>query len=366
MEGSQKEIRLIVAGGGTGGHLFPAIAVVKEIERRFNQSKVLFIIGRAGRGQDILSRQGYQVARVDVEGLKGRGWKIMASVLFRLPKSVMQSIGHVRRFSPHVIFGVGGYSAGPVCLAGWLLGVPTAIHEQNALPGLTNRMLARFVDRVFISFDKTRDLLAGPEPIVTGTPIRPELLEARTRGEEKDGRFTILVMGGSQGAKAINQAFVEALSELTSRGKDPRVIHQTGELDYERTRADYETRGLKGEVIPFIEDMADAYGRADLVVCRAGASTLFELAALGKPAILIPYPFAANQHQDVNAQALVETGGADMLRQSELTGQRLAMLIEGAMEDRALLEKKGQAVMKLAKVDAAKVIVDRLMELISV
>ncbi len=358
----KREIAIIVAGGGTGGHLFPAISVVREIERLSGHCKALFIVGRRGRGAEIIAKYGYELAAVDVEGMKGRGWKKILSVLFKLPKSVVQSMAHIKAFGPDIVFGVGGYSAGPVCLAARLKGIPTAIHEQNTIPGFTNRMLAKVVTKVFISFEQSRELLGRPDAVVTGTPIRPEVLEVHGSAKTHNGEFTILVMGGSQGAMAINKAFVEALDHLKAKGIRLRVIHQTGQGDFKRTVEDYRARGLDGEVVPFIEDMAGAYCRAQLVICRAGASTIFELAALRKPAILIPYPFAANRHQDFNAQALADTGGAVSVLEKDLNGLRLAGLVEKAMEDSEFL-KYTEAVKGIARPDAARVIAEQLLEL---
>ena len=358
----RRTIAIIVAGGGTGGHLFPAISVVKEVEKRVEHCRVLFIVGRQARGAEIISRSGYQLETVDVEGMKGRGWKKRLSVLSRLPKSVSQSLGHIRRFGPDVVFGVGGYSAGPVCIAARLKGIPTAIHEQNAIPGVTNRMLAMIVDKVFVSFDKTRGLLKRPGAIVTGTPIRQELIVDMDAHKPRDGRFTVLVMGGSQGAKAINRAFADALYLLKSKGQNIDVIHQTGQADYHRTLEDYKAKGLEGQVVPFIEDMAQAYSRAHLVICRAGASTIFELAMLRKPAIVIPYPFAANRHQDFNARALADTGGAVVVFERDMDGNRLAGLIERAMKDKDFLQYT-EAVSDLARPNAAADIADQLMDL---
>ena len=359
-----EELGIIVAGGGTGGHLFPAISVVGELEKRVSNCRVLFIVGKRGRGADLIKAQGYRVEMVDVEGMKGRGFGKILSVLFRIPRSVFQSMGHIKRFAPDVVFGVGGYSAGPVCMAAKLKGIPSAIHEQNTVPGFTNRMLARFVDRIFVSFEQTRDLLGGRKIIVTGMPIREEILSASKSKPEEAGKFTILVMGGSQGSAAINKAFVQALYLMRSRGKEVHVIHQTGEADFERTLSDYKARGIEGEVMPFIKDMACAYLRADLVICRAGASTIFELAAMRKPAILIPYPYAANRHQDFNAQALADTGGAIVVFEKDMTPELLADHICEAMDNRVSLEKRGLAAGNLARGDAARVIAEQLLELV--
>ena len=353
----------IIAGGGTGGHLFPGIAVARELERRFEGAAILFVVGRKRMESEILSRYGYQVSSIHVEGLKGRGWRKGLAVLVKLPKGLFQSISIIKKFCPDLVLGVGGYSAGPMCLAAKLKGIPTAIHEQNSFPGLTNRLLSRFVDHVFISFEESRPHFKGDKIILTGNPVRQELFSGGGVRPQSGEDFTILVVGGSQGARAINEAFTEALAHLRSRGKDPEVIHQAGELDYGRVVEGYRKMGLKGEVVPFIKEMSRAYNRADLVISRAGATTISELAVLGKPSILIPYPYAANQHQEVNARGLVQAGGAVMILQEDMSGEGLAQVLERYMDDRSALDRMGENARRVGRRDAAKVIVDQLVQM---
>ncbi|SPD73629.1 UDP-N-acetylglucosamine--N-acetylmuramyl-(pentapeptide) pyrophosphoryl-undecaprenol N-acetylglucosamine transferase [uncultured Desulfobacterium sp.] len=357
------DFNCIIAGGGTGGHLFPGIAVAKELEKRSDRARILFVVGRNRMEAEILSRYGYEVRSISVEGIKGRGWKKGLGVLLGLPKSFFQSKSILKEFSPAFVFGVGGYSAGPMCLAARLNGIPTAIHEQNSFPGLTNRLLSRLVDRVLISFEESSAHLKGSDIYLTGNPVREELFHSVETRPKSGSQFTVLVVGGSQGAQAINKVFLEALEYLNARGRSINVIHQTGRLDYDRVAEDYKERGLKGEFIPFIQDMASAYNRADIVVGRAGASTVFELAGLGKPSILIPYPYAANQHQEANALSLAREGGAVMIRQQDLTGMYLAELLMKYMDDPTALFEMGLMAKKMGRPDAAKVIVDKLMEL---
>ena len=307
-----------------------------------------------------MARYGFQQTPIAIEGLKGRGWKKGASVVFRLPFTIVESALVVRRFAPQTVIGMGGYSAGPVCLAARLLGIATAVHEQNSYPGLTNRLLSRVVDKIFISFPESATHFPAGEPILTGNPIREDLLADKTReGERKDG-FTVLVLGGSQGARAVNRAVVAALKVLKKEGQEPMVIHQSGPTDHEEVAAAYRNHGLRGEVQPFIQDMATAYHRADLVVSRAGATTIFELALLGKPSILIPYPYAANSHQETNALALVRAGGAEMMLEDELNAERLAGLLLKYMDDRVALGQMGRKALTIGRPDAAKRIVDQL------
>jgi UDP-N-acetylglucosamine--N-acetylmuramyl-(pentapeptide) pyrophosphoryl-undecaprenol N-acetylglucosamine transferase len=355
-----KQLRIIIAGGGTGGHLFPAVAIAKEIVKRYAAADIRFIIGRRKMESEILTRLGFHQQSIHVEGVKGRGWKKGIMVFIKLPYSFFQSVSILKRFSPHLVLGVGGYSSGSVCLAARFMGLPTAIHEQNSFPGLTNRLLCRIVDKVFVSFEESRQHFPGGTLYLTGNPVREELLAGGKDPGKRDERFTMLVVGGSLGARAINRAFVAALQILREKGKDPAVIHQSGETDYARVVEEYERKGLGGKIVPFIEDMAEAYHRADMVVSRAGATTVSELAALGKPSILIPYPFAANRHQETNALMLVRVGGAEMILEQDLSGESLAERLMKYMDERNVLEEMGRQAEKVGRPDAAKVIVDHL------
>jgi len=363
MNPDAKTLRVIIAGGGTGGHLFPGIAVARELEKRFENSEILFVIGRQRMESEILSRYGYKVESISVEGMKGRGWKKGLSVIAGLPKSFFQSISVIKRFLPNFVLGVGGYSSGPFCLAARFKGIPTAIHEQNSYPGLTNRLLSGFVDRVFVSFEKSKAHLKGKDLFLTGNPVREELFSDDRVEQKNQEEFTILVVGGSQGAMAINKVFAESLEYLNAEKRFPSVIHQTGKADFERAENDYRNRGLKGELNPFIQDMNTAYNRADIVVSRAGATTIFELAALGKPSVLIPYPFATNQHQEINARSLVSVGGAEMIIESDLTAKGMAQTIIKYMDNRSDLEEMAARAKKMGRRDAAKVIADQLLDL---
>jgi UDP-N-acetylglucosamine--N-acetylmuramyl-(pentapeptide) pyrophosphoryl-undecaprenol N-acetylglucosamine transferase len=361
--GETPSYTFVIAGGGTGGHLFPGISVAKELSRRFHGAAITFVVGRRKMESEILARYGYEMMSIDIEGVKGRGWKKGVSVLLKVPESIFQSVLTIKRLSPAAVLGMGGYSSGPICLAAKFMGVATAIHEQNSYPGLTNRILSRFVDRIFVSFEETLKHLKGKEVFLTGNPVREELFSACGIPTEDRRDFTVLVVGGSQGALAINKAFAKALSILKTKDRDINVIHQTGEADYERVAEDYRTRGITGELLPFIEDMCTAYNRADLIISRAGASTIFELAATGNPSVLIPYPYAADQHQKMNALALVRAGGAEIICQSDLTGERLAGILMRHMDEPQALREMGERAGKVAVRDAAKLIVDLLVEI---
>lgn len=308
----------------------------------------------------ILEKTGYRRVRIHVQALKGRGWKRGLATLLGLPRSFFEARRIVGRFSPGAVLGVGGYAAGPVCVAARTLGVPTAIHEQNSIPGLTNRLLSRIVDRVFISFTESRERFPSGIRVLTGNPVREELLglEAGVRGPGEP--LCLLAVGGSQGARSVNTAVAYALLILKHRGRSVRVVHQTGEYDYERTLCIYTEKGLDGVVTPFIDDMARAYRDADLVVGRAGASTVTELAAMGKPSILIPFPYAADDHQTANARALSDEGGAVLLSQEDLSASSLADLLEQLDDDRERLARMASTALEKGRPDAARAIVDQL------
>jgi len=356
------EVRLVVAGGGTGGHLFPGLAVALEISMKSEGARILFVTGKRRMESEIIRLSGFEQTSIDVEGMKGRGWK-GALVLLKLPWSLFQCLGILKKFKPDLVFGVGGYSSGPVCLSASILRIPSAVHEQNSFPGVTHRLLSRVVDRVFISFEGSREHFRGGSVYFTGNPIRNEFLVGKP-GDPKSSRFTLLAVGGSQGARAINDALVDALFLLKERGREVAVVHQTGHSDYERVCTLYREKNLQGEVTPFILEMAEAYRRADLVVTRAGAGAIFELAALGKPSILIPYPFAANHHQETNARVLVEAGGAEMILQEALSGAALADSVAKLMENPGSLEGMGAAARKVAMPGATREIVNLLLDMI--
>jgi UDP-N-acetylglucosamine--N-acetylmuramyl-(pentapeptide) pyrophosphoryl-undecaprenol N-acetylglucosamine transferase len=353
-----KGLKLIIAGGGTGGHIFPGLAVGKELVKRYPASELLFITGGRKIENEILQNAGIKHTSIMVEGIKGRGLFNTIKAMAKVPCGFVQCILIIKKFSPDFVLGVGGYTAGPVCLAARMMGIKTAIHEQNSFPGLTNRLLSRIVDRVFISFRESGTHFPEGKVSLTGNPIRDGfMLEGEGAGQGRKG-FTILVTGGSQGAAAINSAVIDALKILRDRGRDPWVIHQTGQADLEKVLKGYGENGLKGDVKPFITDMPAAYRQADVFIGRSGAGTIFELAALGKPSILIPFPHAADDHQTANARMLADVGGAKVIAQHELDPVRLADVIMEFMNNRDALRKMGEQARKAARPDAAKAIAD--------
>ena len=357
---AQKTHSFVIAGGGTGGHLFPGIAVSRELERRFSGCRILFAIGRRPMESDILRKHGFQVRHISVEGIKGKGWGRKLATVLGLPWSLLQSRRLIAEASPFCVIGMGGYSSGPVCVAARMSGVPTLIHERNSFPGLTNRLLCRIVDRVCVSFEESSRRFSGGNIVVTGNPVRSEFFAVRDRGQTEAEPFTLLVVGGSLGSRPVNDAVVDALVILSAGGEAPWVIHQTGAADYERIKDLYRKNGLKGEVHPFIDGMPEAYRRADLVVGRAGATTIFELAAAAKPSILVPYPFAADQHQTANAKCLASAGGARIIMQQDLDGAGLASAVEELRKNPEMLSRMSEGAGTMSRPGAASAIVDQI------
>jgi UDP-N-acetylglucosamine--N-acetylmuramyl-(pentapeptide) pyrophosphoryl-undecaprenol N-acetylglucosamine transferase len=347
----------VIAGGGTGGHLFPGIAVGGEFMSRNARSRILFVGAGRPLEKEALARAGFPQRVIAIEGIKGRGLWTGMRVLMKIPGALLRSAGILADVRADLVVGVGGYAAGPVALAAWLKRIPLVLCEQNSVPGITNRMLLPLAKRVYVSFEDTRGSIDPAKKRLTGNPVRQQFLTASIREAEGQGPFTILVVGGSQGAHAINLAFVDALTHLRRRSQIC-FVHQTGAGDRDRVAEAYAKAGFDAEVKPFFHDMASRYRRADLVVCRAGATTVAELTVLGKPALFVPYPYAADNHQERNAQALVDQGAARMMRERDLSGAELARCLDELIDDAHRLAAMAAQSKSLGKPEAAKAIVD--------
>jgi UDP-N-acetylglucosamine--N-acetylmuramyl-(pentapeptide) pyrophosphoryl-undecaprenol N-acetylglucosamine transferase len=361
-----KSLRVVVAGGGTGGHLFPGIAVARELLRRQPDATVTFAGTARGIETRVIPREGFELDLLRSVGLRGRSPVALARALLLLPMSGVDAWRILSQRSPDVVIGVGGYSSGPVVLAAAIRRIPTLLLEQNAIPGLTNRLLARVVDAAAVTFEETVSFF-GRRGFVTGNPIRAEFLEGESQLEPVAAARVdapgILIFGGSQGSHAINMAMVEAAPRLAAYPGRLAITHQTGERDLERVRDDYRRAGLTARVEPFLFAMDREVKAADLVVSRAGATTIAELTAAGKPALLIPLPTAADDHQRKNAEVLARAGAAEVIEESTLTGSSLAARIIALAEDAPRRTSMARAARALAKPDAARVIVDRVLEL---
>jgi UDP-N-acetylglucosamine--N-acetylmuramyl-(pentapeptide) pyrophosphoryl-undecaprenol N-acetylglucosamine transferase len=314
----------VLTGGGTGGHIFPALAVARVLQQRGH--RCLFIGTRAGMEAQIIPAAGYEMEFIRSSGLNRVGLRQQMQTALRLPFSIAGAAGILRRFKPAAVFSMGGYVAGPVMLASLLLKIPVIVMEPNAIPGFANRQVGKRVYRALIGFEGTRACFPADRCEVTGLPVRPEFFSLPRKA---GGEFTVLLTGGSRGARKLNQA-ARASWPLFRESRLPiRIIHQSGVNEHVALASEFASAGVNGEVVPFIQNMAGAFASADLVVGRAGAGAVNEIAAAGMPSILIPFPFAADDHQKRNAEALVRAGAARMILDQELTGQRLFAEVSG-------------------------------------
>ena len=368
------KLHVVIAGGGTGGHLFPGIAIARELLARRPEATVSFAGTARGIESRVIPREGFPLDLLRSAGLKGRSPVAIARGLVLLPLSFADAWGIISRRKPDLVIGVGGYSSGPVVLLASLRGIPTLLAEQNAVPGLTNRILARWVSAAAVTFDSTVSFF-GRRGFVAGNPVRPEFFaadhaedSAAEHADYADGslnrRARLLIFGGSQGAHAINVAMVEAAPRLAADG-GVDVTHQTGERDVELVRRAYADAGLAARVEPFLFAMDREMKQADVIVSRAGSTSIAELTAVGRAAILIPLPTAADDHQTKNAEVLVRAGAAEVLAQKDLTGPVLAARILALARDPARRGAIADSARRLARPDAAKVIVDRALALVS-
>jgi UDP-N-acetylglucosamine--N-acetylmuramyl-(pentapeptide) pyrophosphoryl-undecaprenol N-acetylglucosamine transferase len=356
---------LLVAGGGTGGHVFPGVAIAEEVVTRHHGNDVVFVGTARGLEATEVPKAGFPIELIDVRGLKGKGLAQTLRNLLLLPLALWQSIQILRRWRPDIVVGVGGYASGPVVLAAWLMRIPTAVQEQNAIAGFTNRILGRFALAAFTAFPEAARHFRRGKVYQLGNPIRRTLMENFMRPEVRHDLPKLLVFGGSQGAHALNMRVVEALPHLADLRGRLLITHQTGARDREQVERGYRACGFEPDVREFISDMSAAYAGADLVVCRAGATTLAELTVCRKPSILVPFPAAADNHQVQNARSLVDAGAATMIEERELTGERLANEIRAILSDPVRRERMARAAGRLGSPQAAKEIADVCTELVT-
>jgi UDP-N-acetylglucosamine--N-acetylmuramyl-(pentapeptide) pyrophosphoryl-undecaprenol N-acetylglucosamine transferase len=358
-----KEVRMIVSGGGTGGHLFPGIAVAEAVLDRYPGSQVLFVGTGRQTDERVLANRKFQTTTISCQGLKGKSVLQRLAALLQLPLSTLAAIRLMKRFRPQLVLGVGGYVTGPVLVAAKMMGVASCIHEQNSVPGMANRKLGKFVDRIFLSIPGSERYFAPGKWVLTGNPLRRELMAAAAKKRERKEGLTLLVLGGSQGAHRVNTLVAGAMARVKNSSQQLHVIHQTGRDDEQLVAGRYNELGIQAEVAAFFTNMAELYSRADLVVSRAGATTLAETTAFGLPMILIPYPFAADDHQRKNGEYLVRGGAAMMFTQEELTEQKLAGEISALLADEQRRTQMGQAARRLARPEATEAIVDQCEQL---
>ena len=357
-----KPLAVVIAGGGTGGHLYPGIAVARELIRQVPDAVVTFAGTARGIEARVIPREGFQLDLIRSTGLKGTSPVALMRGLALLPLGGVDAWRILSRRRPHLVMGVGGYSSGPVVLAAATRRIPTMLLEQNAVPGMTNRLLARVVSAAAVTFEPTLAFF-GRRGFVSGNPVRAEFLDAHVAEAADAVPPRVLIFGGSQGAHAINMAMVEAAPRLAAYGGGLAVTHQTGERDLARVRDGYRLAGLDARVEPFLYEMDREMKAADLLVCRAGATTIAEFTAAGKAAVLVPLPTAADDHQRKNAEVLAAAGAAELLEQKDLTGAVLAERIIALAADRERRGAMARAARSFARPDAARAIVARTLEL---
>jgi UDP-N-acetylglucosamine--N-acetylmuramyl-(pentapeptide) pyrophosphoryl-undecaprenol N-acetylglucosamine transferase len=338
-----------MAGGGTGGHVIPAIAVARVLRERGHAAT--FIGTKRGLEARLVPEAGFPIEWIEIGGLKRLGPIRRARTLIQIPVSVARVRAIMRRIRPGAVFSMGGYVAGPVVIAAALGRIPIVVMEPNAVPGATNRYAARWVARALLNFEETAKWFPPGRTEVTGMPVRHEFfdLPAKALGDA----ITVLITGGSQGSQNLNRAARESWPLFRSAPFAVRLIHQTGAMQHAEIAAGFATTGLDGEVVPFVQDMPGAFARSDVVICRSGAGAVAEVAAAGKPAILVPFPFASDNHQQKNAEALVRAGAARMVLDRDMNGARLFDQVASLAVQPAELERMANTVRQFAKPNAA-------------
>jgi UDP-N-acetylglucosamine--N-acetylmuramyl-(pentapeptide) pyrophosphoryl-undecaprenol N-acetylglucosamine transferase len=358
-------LKVMIAGGGTGGHFFSGVAVGEAFHARSSETQVVYVGTRRGIEARVGPKEGLDVRFIEISGVRGRGLLHRLRALLQVPKAIIQSLALLRSEDPDIVMGVGGYASGPVVLAAWLTGRCTGIVEQNSVAGTTNRFLGPFVKRIFVAFEAACVSFPGSKVHVTGNPIRSgvvELLTLDSTGTVGIGqRLKLLVVGGSQGARPINEAMMDAVQLLPKELHERLYItHQTGDADCERVSAAYVASGVEGQVTPFIGAMAEAYRAADVVLCRAGALTVSELSISQRGALLVPYPQAIDNHQERNAQVLVDAGGGEMILQESLSGELLVNALQRFIDEPRSLQEMAWKAGTLARPQAAVEVVDEM------
>ncbi len=354
-------MKVLIAAGGTGGHIYPGIAVANEIMRRDATNEVLFVGTARGLEKRIVPENGFQLSLINSAGLKNVGLIGKVKGLAVLPRSFLEARRIIRQFRPHVVVGAGGYVSGPVLMMAAIMGVPTLVMDSNALPGFTNRRLAMFVEKAALTFDEALPFF-GKKGVVTGNPVRQEFFEIPAK--QRSDSIHLLIFGGSQGARAINNAMSEALPQLADLAGRLTITHQTGEHDFDAVRTAYtESAFANADVRPFISDMFVEFGKADMIICRAGATTCAEVAAAGRAAIMVPFPGAADNHQRKNAEALEKAGAVRMILQADLSADILAASLRELIAEPDLITEMETAAKGLGRPDAAAATVDLIEEL---
>ncbi|MDQ7786526.1 MAG: undecaprenyldiphospho-muramoylpentapeptide beta-N-acetylglucosaminyltransferase [Thermodesulfovibrionales bacterium] len=356
-------MRVIIAGGGTGGHLFPGLAVAEELKLRNVSTEVIFVGTEHGIEARVVPREGYPIRFLRAEGITGVSPLKKIRAILRTFLSTVDSYRIIKTVKPDMVIGVGGYASGALVLVAYFMSIPTMILEQNSMPGLTNKILGKFVDTICVTYHESISFFPREKTFFTGNPVRLQVLKGSIESAYRlfsleEGLFTIFTFGGSAGARSINTAMVDALNHLYDLKDKIQFFHQTGPRDYENVREAYRKAGFKGTITPFVYQMGEAYAVADIVVSRAGATTLAEITTMGKPSILVPYPYAAGNHQELNAKRLVEIGAAKIIPDRELSGEALAEAIRELYLNESLRIEMGKNSRTLGRPEACEKIVD--------
>ncbi len=347
----------VLTGGGTGGHIFPALAVAQVLRERGHFP--LFIGTREGMEARLVPEAGYEMEFIRSGALNRVGLRQQLQTVFQLPLGVLTATGILRKSRPRAVFSTGGFVAGPVALSTSALRIPLVVMEPNAVPGFANRKMARYVYRALLGFEVTRKWFPPSRSEVTGLPVRPEFFAVEPK---RNGKFTVLITGGSRGSRTLNRASRESWPLFRESGAPVRIIHQTGAAEHENLVREFSSAGLDGEVVPFIRDMASAFRQADVIVGRAGAGAVNEIAAARMASVLVPFPFAADDHQRRNAEVMTEAGAARMVLDSELNGRRLFEEVERLRADPGAIQAMQARVQQFAKPGAAQRAADVLEE----
>jgi UDP-N-acetylglucosamine--N-acetylmuramyl-(pentapeptide) pyrophosphoryl-undecaprenol N-acetylglucosamine transferase len=353
-----QSLTFLMAGGGTGGHVIPALAVAQELRLRGHQP--FFIGTRRGLEAKLVPPEGFQIEWIEIGGLKGVGVKKRIRTLGQLPVSILRVAGIIGRRRPAGIFSMGGYVAGPAMIAAALRGIPLVVMEPNAMPGFTARWMARWIDRALVSFEEAARHFPGKAEI-SGLPVRAEFFAVPEK--PLPGPFTVLITGGSQGSRTLNRAARDSWKHFREAQVPVALLHQTGPAAYEELATEFAASGLEGRVVPFIQDMPGAFAQAAMVISRSGAGAVAELAAAGKPGILVPFPFAADEHQLKNAQAMQRAGAARLVLDQEFDGERMAREVTSLLRSPDELVRIGNAARSLARPGAARRAADVLEQL---
>ncbi len=352
-------MKLLIAGGGTGGHVIPALAIAREWSSRGKEREVVLVGTQRGLEMKLVPAAGLPLETVRIAGLKGKGGATLLKNLGMLGPGLLDAFRVLRKHRPVAAFGVGGYAAGPILLATWLKGIPNVIFEANAEPGFTNKVLARISKRIATGYENAAQTW-GAKAVVTGCPVRPEFFSISPRSPEKP--FRLLITGGSQGALPVNRAFIDAMDRLAARKSELAIVHQTGERDYNAVRTAYARREIHAEVVPFLTNMSERFAWADVIVCRAGAITAAEVAAAGRAAIFVPFGRATDSHQLRNAQEMARAGAGRVIPEPELTAERLTNEIFSLFDQPREIEKQSAAARGLARPNAVHDIVNLIEE----